>query len=194
MKTRKAGDSTTILVMAAIALIVAFVLVRHRLSAPVFPDSAENLEQQRRVQLLYHTDHEVLLKVGREILRQGPKDLKNYRYFGPMHINGFPVPRGVRIPKVIHKLRPYATLINFNGYVVVQMEQGVVGFGAKIYPEGFKEPHSDFEYGNRELLPGLWYFDYQYSDNPEYDRKVDAIIQRGRWEEPNHIDLTKSSN
>lgn len=194
MKTRKAGDSTTVLVMAAIALIVAFVLVRHKLSAPVFPNSGGNLAQQRRVLLLYHSDYEELLKAGREILSQGPKDLKNYRYFGPMHINGFPVPRGVPIPKVIRKLRPYATLINFNGFIVVQMEEGLVGFGVKIYPEGFKEPHRDFEYGNKELLPGLWYFDEKYDADPQYDRKIDTIIQQGRWEEPNNTTLTKRSN
>jgi hypothetical protein len=161
---------------------------------PVFLDSAEHLAQERRVLLLYRTDHEALLKAGREILRQGPKDPMNYRYFGPMHINGFPVPRGVRIPKVIRKLRPHASLINFNGYVVLQMQGGMADFGVKIYPEGFREPRRYFEYGNRELLPGLWYYDYEYSDNPEYDKKIGEIIKKGRWEEPNNIDLTKSSN
>jgi hypothetical protein len=180
--------------MMAIVLIVGCVLLRHKLSAPVFLDSAEHLEQQRRVLLLYHTDYEALLKAGREILKQGPKDPWNYRPLGPIHINGFPVPRGVRIPKVIRQLRPYATLINFNGFVVVQMKQGVVGFGVRIYPEGFKTPHRDFQYGNRELLPGLWYFDDECSQNPEYDKKMDEIIRKGRWEEPNDVDLTKSSN
>jgi len=180
MRMGKADDSTTVLVIVAIALIVACVLLRHKLSAPVFLDSAEHLEQQRRVLLLYHTDYEALLKAGREILKQGPRDPMNYRPFGPIHINGFPVPRGVRIPKVIRKLRPYATLINFNGYVVVQMKEGVVDFGVRIYPEGFRAPHRHFEYGNRELLPGLWYFDDEYSQDPKHDKKIDEIIKKGR--------------
>jgi hypothetical protein len=193
MKTRKSGDRTTIFVMGAIVLLVALVLVRHRLSISV-PQSAESLEQQRRVLLLYHTDYEELLKAGREILSRGPKDLEHYIYLGPMHINGFPVPRGIPIPKVIRKLRPYATLINFNGFTFVQMKEGVVGFGVKIYPEGFKPPPSPFEYGNRELIPGLWYFDEKYDTDSEYDRKIDEVIKKGKWEEPNHVDLTKSSN
>jgi hypothetical protein len=143
---------------------------------------------------LYHTDHEALLKAGREILRQGPKDPMNYRYPGPMHIDGFPVPRKVRIPKVIRKLRPHASLMNFNGYVVLQMQGGIVDFGVKIYPEGFSKPSRYFSYGNRELLPGLWYFDYNYNHNPGYNKRVDEIIQKGRWEEPNEIDLSKSSD
>jgi hypothetical protein len=194
MRTRNANDSTTVLVIVAIALIVACVLLRGKLSVPAFLDSAEHLAQERRVLLLYRTDHEALLKAGREILRQGPKDPMNYRYFGPMHIDGFPVPRAVCIPKVIRKLRPHASLINFNGYVVLQMQGGMADFGVKIYPEGFREPRGYFEYGNRELLPGLWYYDYEYSDNPEYDKRIDEIIKKGRWEEPNNIDLTKSSN
>lgn len=193
MGTYKSGDRTTLLVMVAVVVLVGFVLVRHRLSTSV-PQSAESIEQQRRVQLLYSTNHEELLKAGREILRQGPKDLKHYVYLGPMHINGFPVPRGIPIPKVIRKLKPYGTLINFNGYIVVQMKEGVVGFGVKIYPEGFKPLPFPFEYGNRELIPGLWYIDEKYDTDPGYDKRIDAIIQNGRWEEPNYPDHTKSLN
>ncbi len=191
--THKSGDRTTIFIMGAIVLLVAFVLVRHRLSISL-PQSAESLEQQYRVQLLYHTDYEELLKAGREILSQGPKDLKHYIYLGPMHINGFPVPRGIPIPKVIRKLKPYGTLINFNGYTVVQMKEGLVGFGVKIYPEGFKPPPFPFEYGDRELIPGLWYFDEKYDTDPEYDKRVNAIIRKGRWEEPNNKNLNIGIN
>ncbi len=195
MNTRKAGSNTTVLVIVVITLIVSFVVVRNKHSMRTFRGSTEQLAQQRRILLLYHTDHEALLKAGRQILSQGPKDLKNYRYYGPMHIDGFPVPRGVRIPKVVRKLRPHASLINFNGYVVLQMQGGVViGFGVRIYPEGFKAPRRYFSYGNRELLPGLWYYDDKYNHNPEYDKRIETIIQKGKWEDPNKIDLSKSSN
>lgn len=193
MKTHTPGDRVTILVMVAVVVLVGFVLVRHRLSASV-PQSPESIERQRRVQLLYSTDHEELLKAGREILRQGPKDLKHYIYLGPMHINGFPVPRGIPIPKVIRRLKPYGTFMNFNGYIVVQMKEGVIGFGVKIYPEGFKPPSLPFEYGNKELLPGLWYCDERYDTDPEYDKKVDMVILKGTWDEPNQADHAKSLN
>ncbi len=192
MKRRKAYDNKTVLAIVAIILIVGYVLWRSKLSVRTFRGSAKHVAQQRRVLLLYHTDHEALLKAGREILRQGPKDPWNYRPLGPVHIDGFPVPGGVRIPKVIRKLRPHATLINFNGFVVLRMEWGVAGFGVKIYPEGFSRPRRDFRYGNRELLPGLWYFDDRYNNDPEYNRRIDEIIQKGRWEESNKIDLSKS--
>ncbi|MHC4464560.1 MAG: hypothetical protein ACYTEK_26605 [Planctomycetota bacterium] len=194
MKTGKANDSTTALVILTIALIVGYLLLRSRFSGPVFPDDPEHRAQQRRILLLYHTDHEALLMAGREILRQGPKDPMNYQYLGPMHIDGFPVPRGVRIPKIIRKLRPHASLINFNGFVVLQMRGGIGDFGVRIYPEGFSAPRRYFQHGNRELLSGLWYYDYEYSHNPEYDKRIDQIIQTGRWEEPNNTDLSRSSD
>jgi hypothetical protein len=178
-----------------IAIIIVCFLFWSELSTPVSLDSPEQRAQQRRTQLLYHTDHEALLKAGREILRQGPKDPTNYRPRRPIHILGFPVPRGVRIPKVVRKLRPHATLINFDGYVVLQMEEGIMGFGVKIYPEGYKKtPNRYFAYGNRVLLPGLWYFDSKYGQIPGYGKKIDEVIKTGKWEEPNNADLTEHTN
>ena len=187
MKTRKAGSNTTVLVIVVITLIVSFVVVRNKHSMRTFRGSTEQLAQQRRILLLYHTDHEALLKAGRQILSQGPKDPMNYRYYGPQHIEGFPAPRGVRIPKVIRKLRPHASLINRNGYVVLQMQGGMTDFGVRIYPEGFKGRRYYFTCGNRELLPGLEYYDYKYNRIPEYDKRIDEIMQNGKWEEPDKI-------
>jgi len=194
MKKRKTSSNKTVLAIVVITLIVGYVLLRSRLSAITFRGSAKDFAQQRRVLLLYHTDHEALLKAGREILRQAPKDPMDYRPLGPFHIDGFPVPMGVRIPKVIRKLRPHASLINRNGYVVLQMQGGMADFGVRIYPEGFKGHRYYFTSGNRELLPGIEYYDYEYDHIPEYDKRIDEIIQKGRWEEPNEIDLSESSN
>ena len=194
MKTRKAGSNTTVLVIVVITLIVSFVVVRSKHSMRTLRGSTEQLAQQRRILLLYHTDHEALLKAGRQILSQGPKDPMNYYYPGPQHIEGFPVPSRVRIPKVIRKLRPHASLINRNGYVVLQMQGGLADFGVRIYPEGFKGRRYYFTCGNRELLPGLEYYDYKYNRIPEYDKRIDEIIQKGKWEEPNKTDLSQSAN
>jgi hypothetical protein len=194
MKARKAGSNKTVLAIVVITLIVSFVVVRSKLSMRTYRGSAKHLAQQRRILLLYHTDHQALLKAGRQILIQGPKDPMNYRYYGPQHIEGFPVPRGVRIPKVIRKLRPHASLINRNGYVVLQMQGDLTDFGVRIYPEGFKGRRYYFTSGNRELLPGLEYYDYKYDRIPEYDKIIDEIIKNGKWEEPNQTDRSQSAN
>jgi len=195
MNTRKKPINTTVLFIVVITVFVSYVVVKSKHSRSTFRGGSEKFAQQRRIKLLYHTDHEELLKAGREILKKGPKDPMNYHYYGPMHIDGFPVPRGIRIPKVIRKLRPHASLINFSGYVVLQMQENIAErFGVRIYPEGFKARSRYFDYGNKELLPGLWYYDREYYRIPQYDKTVDYIIQKGRWIEPNQIHLNKSSN
>jgi hypothetical protein len=185
-----------ILVVIVALLVGILVLPQRGPFSRTFKSHGMNLAQQRRILLLYHTDHDALLKAGRQILSQGPKDPMNYRYYGPMHIDGFPVPRRVRIPKVIRKLRPHATLINFNGYVVLQMQGDLTDFGVRIYPEGFKFKGRRFHFtpGNKELLPGLEYYDYKYRHIPDYDKIIDEIIKKGKWEEPNQINLSQSAN
>ncbi len=183
MTTRRVSAKKAVLVMVFIALIGAYVWLV--LSEP--GDSP----QDRRVRLLCETDHEALLAAGREILRLGPKDPMKYMPRGPIHIDGFPVPRGVPISRVIRKLRPHACLINFNGYVVLQMQEGLKTFGVKIYPEGFKRPRRYFSPGNRKILPGLWYYDRKYDHDPQYNKKIDEIMQTGKWPEPNDVDVVR---
>ncbi len=183
--------NTTVLILAFFILIISFVTVMNKRSGGTFKGTPGQFAQYRRIKLLYHTDHEELLKAGREILKKGPKDPKNYRYYGPQHIDGFPVPRRVRIPKVIRKLKTHANLINFNGYVVLQMQGGPTDFGVRIYPEDFKGKTYRFTPGKRELIPGLEYYDYKYKLIPEYDKVIDYVIQNGRWIEPNQIDVNK---
>lgn len=176
MTTRKVSAKKIALVMVVIALIGAYALLV--LGGP------DDSPQERRVRLLCGTDHEALLEAGREILRKAPKDLIKYAIGRPVHIDGIPVPRGVPIPRVIRKLRSHAVLINIEGYVVLHMGKGTPNYGVKIYPEGFKKPrYPFFRYGNRELLPGLWYYDHRYRRDPAYNKKIDEIIKTGEWGE-----------
>jgi hypothetical protein len=191
MSTHKANPAKKVFAISVIILIVGYICVKIKISKNPFHSSALQSAQQRRILLLYHTDHEELLKAGREIFSRGPKDPMNYRYLGPQHIEGFPVPGRIRIPKVIRKLRPHASLINRNGYIVLQMQGGQTDFGVRIYPEGFKGKRYYFTPGKRELLPGLEYFDYKYRDMPQYDKTIDYIIQKGKYPEPNQIDLSR---
>ena len=46
--------------------------------------------------------------------------------------------------------------------VVIALIGAYVYFGIKIYPESSNRPSRYFRYGNRELLPGRWYHDYNY--------------------------------
>ena len=191
---KKTALGIAILVVTVTLLVGILVFPQRGPFSRIFKPRGMNLAQQRRILLLYHTDHEALLKAGRQVLSQGPKDPMNYMHYGPQHIDGFPVPRRVRIQKVIRKLRPHASLINRNGYVVLQMQGGLADFGVRIYPEGFKGRRYYFTCGNRELLPGLEYYDDGYLHIPQYDKRIETIIQNGKWEEPNQTDLGQSAN
>ena len=180
MKMRTVSAKRAVLFMVVIALLAVYGLL--------ILNSPDDSPNRRRVRLLYETDHEALLRAGRQILDNGP-DPKKYRPFGPIHIDGFPVPRGVPIPRIIRRLRPHAVLMNFNGYLVLHMTEGIENYGVKIYPEGFKPQGDRFRYGHRQLLAGLWYYDHRYRRDPAYNKTIDRILQTGKWPEPDETDL-----
>jgi hypothetical protein len=112
-----------------------------------------------REKLLRETDHQLLLKAGREILSQvSPIENKTeggHKIYG----NFLPVPKEVQIPKAIQNIHPHAILINSNDYLMIEMHGGMDHFGVLIYPKDFKVPFPGFRYGDRKLIDGLWYYD-----------------------------------
>ena len=139
--------------------------------------------QQRRIMLLCNTDHQALLKAGREILSKIPKDRLNNPYAdGSIYLGSLNVPKGIQIPQAIKDLKS-SYVVRYEAsdsyvsiYLLLKMHGGMDHFGVKIYPEDFKKPHDYFEYGDRELLPGLWYYDDGYLHNPEYDKRISKLI------------------
>jgi len=133
--------------------------------------------QQRRIMLLCDTDHQALLKAGREILSKIPKDRFHPHSDGGIDSGIFSVPEGIQIPQAIKDLKS-GFVVDYDGYLRIEMHGGMDHFGVKIYPEDYKKPRDYFEYGDRELLPGLWYYDDGYLNNPEYDKKIDELIEK----------------
>lgn len=134
--------------------------------------------QQKRVLLLCNTNHQELLKSGRDVLSQIPKDRLNPQSDGSVLGGGFSVPEGVQIPQAIRDIKPRRCLINYDGYLSVEVSTSRDLFlGVNIYPVEFKKPYRTFKYGDRELIPGLWYYDYEYFNNPEYDKRIDELIE-----------------
>ena len=145
----------------------------------------------RRVLLLCDTDHQALLKAGREILSKVPKDPLGInpspggiRHLGEFKFN---VPEEVEIPQAIRNLKPHVCLINYDDYLTLEMHGGwdhikreMSHFGVNIYPEDFEEPEvsgGNFKHGDRELLTGLWYYDEGYIRNPEFDKIIEKLIE-----------------
>ncbi len=151
--------------------------IRHEVFAVYWKEGIQDA-QRRRVLLLCNTDHKALLKAGREILDQIPEDYLNTdgkRVAGVLHL-----PKGVQIPETIQDIRPRGVFVDYDGYLRIEMHGGMDHFGVRIYPEDYKEPDRYFKYVDRELLPGLWYYDDGYIHNPKYDKRIDALIEENK--------------
>jgi len=62
---------------------------------------------------------------------------------------------------------------------MLEMMGGLDHFGVYAYPEDYKPPpHAGFELGDKKLIDGLWYYDDGYRGNPEYGKRIEALLQK----------------
>ena len=148
--------------------------------------TVREFKNERKVlmtRLLCETDHQVLLEACRELSRRvDAGDLKSGRY----DINNR-YEHASQFPKVILDLQPRYVYIDENdsGRVIIPIFRGFDHFGVTAYTEDYMESGSKYKYvdkelfyGDRELIPGLWYYDDGYIDDPEYDKKIDKLIEK----------------
>ncbi len=137
-----------------------------------------------RIRLLCRTDHLALLEGCQELSRQASagKLLTDMDYrFRPWP---WPYRTVSRFPKAIRTLRPSSIYINEDGRVMVEMFGGLSHFGVYAYPEGYKKKYPEYKYGDRELIPNLWYYDDDYHKDPQFDEAITAIMTRFRKPPP----------
>ncbi len=179
MKAHKASVNKIViaLIVTFVAVFSLYILYSQRFIVLTF------IEYQKvkgsRTKLLCKTDHEVLLEACRELSKQVTTgDIKPGMYYIQSNNN----PDIVEFPQPILDLKPSYIFIHEDGRVAVEKTFGRLGrFGVHAYPEDYKKPHSALEFGdNRELIDGLWYYDDGYYNNPDYDKGIDKIIQKGK--------------
>ena len=133
---------------------------------------------QMRVRLLCRTDHQALLQACREVLRRGSLNIGKSYWVGGAQ----PPPEVSSLPKPILDLAPCAIRIEkiLGGEPVVHLVMGTSAdyFGVYAYPEDYKAPSKHFKYGDKQLIPGLWYDDEGYADNPRYDKGIEALLKK----------------
>jgi hypothetical protein len=136
--------------------------------------------QQVRKRLLCETDYKALLDACRELSKEkaaGRLKRQLYRLSdrGP-EVAGF--------PKAILDLRPNTVYIDYDGRVQLEMMGGLDSFGVNAYPEGYQKPPGastfTFKFGDIELIDGLWYYDESYKGDPEYQKWIAALIEKGK--------------
>ena len=134
--------------------------------------------ERARVRLLCETDHQVLLEACRELSgRAATGELKPGRYRVFIDTD----PEASTFPKPILDLGPSYVYIDeyISGRLMLEMLGGLGHLGVEAYTEDFNEPWPDFNYGDKELIPSLWYYDDAYEDNPDYaKKKIEALLQK----------------
>jgi hypothetical protein len=129
-----------------------------------------------QVRLLCKTDHQELLEACREIMRDDELMKPGMKY--PVR-GAKRRPEISRLPKPILDLEPSAVFTpNPIEYIRLEMAGGANHFRVRAYPENFQKPFANFEYGDKELIPGLWYYDDGYHQNPEYGKKIEDLMQK----------------
>ncbi|MHC4632344.1 MAG: hypothetical protein ACYS9C_13905 [Planctomycetota bacterium] len=175
------GNRTKILKGIVIAVVV--VLVISAFAVFVLGDALDYLvirgfvffgvreAKQMKMRLLCETDHQALLEACRELSRRAAAgDLKHGMYY---------VRSDSQPPQPILDLGPNHVFIRYDGRVMLEMMGGLDHFGVYAYPEDYKEPPvMGFELGDKELIDGLWYYDDGYLNNPEYDKPIEALLQK----------------
>ena len=178
MQLRKKMALKIVVAMVAFALVVNFVL-----PIEYFPSWAlseilvmANPVKRMKLRLLCKTDHQVLLEACRELSIQANRgNLKSKKYSVRMD----PHPEVSQFPQPILDLAPNFVYIEEDGHVRLEMHGGMNHLGVEAYPEDFEKPYPSFKYGHRELIEGLWYYDDEYEIDPEYGKRIEALIQKG---------------
>ena len=157
-----------------IVLFIVFVL------ALLFFAVCRYLLEGTKVHLLCKTDHQALLEACNKLSEQVAKgNLKPGEY----GVRIGPDPEVSKFPRPILDLSPSYVYIDENdsGRVLIEMLGGLIGhFGVLAYTEDYKKPYRTYSYGDKELIPGLWYYDDGYRDNPEYEKIIEALTQKGK--------------
>ena len=157
MKSRK-----KILLAILIALAVSLALpVAYSPWTPVTFFIMARRANQLRVELLCKTDFHALLAACRELSKRAAEgDIKPGTYDVR---GGSRAPEASRFPQAILDLSPSYVYIDENnsGRVMLEMIGGLGHFGVRGYTENYKKASGE-KYGDKELIPGLWYYDDNY--------------------------------
>ena len=141
-----------------------------------FMKEAIKEDQQRKVRILSETDHQALLeacrKLSKEILTGNLAAPNRYLFRYKPH------PETLRFPQLILDLDPMFIETASDGRVGVGMLGGFHHYGITSYPENFEKPSDSFEYGDKKIIDGLWYYEDGY--NPRYNKWIEKLIQKGK--------------
>jgi len=134
-----------------------------------------------RVRLLYKTDHAALLDACRDLSRRpAAGELKPRTY----HFRSTVDPETATFGSPILELEPVYVDVDESGMIMVAMIGGLDHIGVYAYPESFSRQTCAVR-GDRELIPGLWYYDDGYAARPQdWDKHIEKLRQKAKPSRP----------
>lgn len=173
------------IILALLTVFVVIYILYILFNLLFFTQKERKKIQQLEIRLLCETDHQALLDACRDVLRMYNRgDLKKSQYWirdshfaERLH---YPTPSSEKVilPKVILDLEPAMIDIGQDGRIMIEMLGGLSHFGVYAYPEDYKYKGPISAYGDKELIPGLWYYDDGYHEKPDYYKEIDAFIEK----------------
>ena len=127
---------------------------------------------EKRVRLLYETDHEALLKACRSLMAQKDSNSLNMDYW---HVEDGEIYRiydhfrEAGLPEVIVKLDPVFIYIYKDDRVLIECVAAFYSVSVQAYPIGVTGG------GDKMLLEGLWYWDIGYEKHKDFDKYLERL-------------------
>jgi len=129
---------------------------------------------EKRVQLLYETDHEALLQACRSLMEQKRNNSLNMnhwfieqRFAKALRINGNFHAAG--ISETIVDLEPVFIKIYEDDRVLIELVSDFYSVAVQAYPDDVEGG------GNKKLLDGLWYWDVGYEKISDFDEYLKRL-------------------
>ena len=175
--------SKTLVLKIVIGLAIAFIIanVLGYLNVLRYIKTDVRKGEQRQIRLLSETDYRVLLEACRQLSsRVASGELKPQQY----NVRLNPDPEALRLPQPILDLEPAYVIIGAHGSVQIELHGGFLHYGVMAYPKDYKEPPGA-EYGDRKLIDGLWYYNEDYKGNTALQKRIEALIEKGKMGKAN---------
>ncbi len=178
----KGKDITRNIIASLMVIIVIGVLstMLFLLYPQILIFTAIQQSQRAQVRFLCKTDHQALLEACRKVSQEAREgEIESGRHF----IRSNPDPEVLRLlPQEILDVKPSYIYIDEtdSGRVMIEMLGGLGHFGVEAYTEDFMKANPNFEYSDRELIEGLWYYDDGY-ENPDYAKRIEKLIRKNKY-------------
>jgi len=179
MKMKGCKKVTLLIIIILTILIVCLALFSLWSLVLIHYSTTSGIKQieEKTVRLMYETDHKALLLAGRKVLEESR--IGKWEQQKQYIISTDDDPNITNLPKIILDLNPSYIVIYDEDSMSIEMMGGMHHFGVRIYREHFEKPSGFFEFGDKQLLDGLWYYDEGYQEDPNYDEFIESLRPDG---------------